>query len=149
MRSAECDASRVLDPACVPPVPWANGAGLTRPLVVEAHWRLSLAELTADAPFSVLLGVERLFLPLGALTLDIDGARVDLEAYQPARFAGESTVTVRLSAPTRALNVMTPRGRLHGDVVLRPVGTALAPDAVAAVDLGDVVAEIHLVEGPA
>lgn len=140
---------RVLDPACVPPVPWANGAGLTRPLVAEAHWRLSVADLTRDAPFSVFPDVERLFLPLGAVTLDIDGTRVDLEAHEPVRFGGESRVSARLRVPTRVLNVFTRRGRLRSHVVLRPRGTDLAPDTAAAVDLGDVVAEVHLVEGPA
>jgi environmental stress-induced protein Ves len=139
----------VLDPASVATVPWANGGGRTRLLVAEVNWQVSLAELTGDAPFSIFPGVDRLFVPLGPVTLDIDGSRVDVEAGEPVRFAGESRVSVRLSATTGALNVMTRRGHLRSHVVLRPSGADLSMEAAAAVALGDIVAEIHLVEGPA
>lgn len=110
---------RVARAAEVRPEPWANGAGVTRQLWLEQargegtfEWRLSLAELVADASFSTLPEVDRVFLPLEGLghSLSIDGRLQPLAPRVPVRFAGEADVS--LVAPTAglALNLMARRG---------------------------------------
>ncbi|MFT4288580.1 HutD family protein [Nocardioides sp.] len=113
-----------LDPVCVAPAPWRNGGGATRELHHEVDgggetlWRISIADLVHDADFSRFPGLIRHFTPLAPLTLTIDGADIGLDARESVVFPGEAAVAVRLAAPTRALNVMTRRGRFTAAVVL-------------------------------
>ena len=63
------------------PMPWKNGGGTTRELlawppgVADWHWRMSVAQVDADGPFSVFEGVQRWFAVL-------DGAGVELALGQ-------------------------------------------------------------------
>jgi environmental stress-induced protein Ves len=63
------------------PTPWKNGGGTTRELlawplgVADWHWRMSVAQVDADGPFSVFEGVQRWFAVL-------DGAGVELALGQ-------------------------------------------------------------------
>ena len=111
----------IIDPGAVPPTPWRNGAGMTRELWVSTSpdspasggpdWRLSLAELTADAPFSPFPGLDRVFLPLaGDLSLTIGDRVVEAVPRQPIRFSGEDAVSAEVRVPGRALNLMVRRG---------------------------------------
>jgi environmental stress-induced protein Ves len=60
-------AAQRLDLRTLPPQRWKNGAGTTREIAVEPagagtddfDWRLSLAEVDRDAPFSAFPGVDR------------------------------------------------------------------------------------------
>ncbi|WGL51675.1 HutD family protein [Nocardioides sp. BP30] len=140
-----------LDPSGVVPVPWPNGAGTTRELAMdrgpdgEVRWRVSVADLTHSAPFSLFPGLDRLFVPMGAVRLVVDGTAVDLLPGEQHRFAGEAAVEVVLAMPTRALNVMTHRdlGR-SPRVVLRPARSAAPDTPDLHVLLGPIVADIHL-----
>ncbi|MGW7533279.1 HutD/Ves family protein [Amycolatopsis sp. NPDC054798] len=140
----------MLNPSEVTPVPWRNGAGTTRELAVgtdrsgETQWRISVADLLEDAPFSAFPGIDRLFTALGPLRLTVNGTTTDLERGGQLRFAGEDTVTVALDQPTRALNVMTRRGRYRAEVVLRDPHTDGPGGAVATVDLGEQFADVLL-----
>lgn len=116
-------------------VPWKNGGGITRELARHPendpfHWRLSVAEVASDGPFSEFPGVDRLI----AL---IDGAGMDLKFVDEAvsvplrpplgwhRFAGESTVYATLPAgPTTDLNLMWRRDLYDASlrVLEAPVG---------------------------
>jgi len=101
------------------PVSWKNGGGSTTEIAVfppdadfEAFdWRVSLATIAADGPFSVFPGIERtLVLVEGhGMTLDIDGAPMLLTQAEPvAAFDGESRVEAKLSrGPSTDFNVMT------------------------------------------
>jgi uncharacterized protein len=140
----------VLDPAEVPAVPWRNGAGVTRELWSGEGVRVSVADLTEDAPFSHFPGVDRLFVPLRrAVTLVVDGRVVTVGPHRALAFAGEAHVATRgLGAPTRALNVMTTRGKCQATV--RVVGRDVDPgaDVTLAVHLGAHRADIRLVPAP-
>jgi environmental stress-induced protein Ves len=108
------------------PAPWKNGGGSTTELAIappgasldKFEWRISLATISADGPFSQFGGVDR------SLAL-VDGPGVYLEIDEEERFmldedeplvefAGESHVTATLAGgPSTDFNVMTRRDRCH------------------------------------
>lgn len=98
---------------------WKNGDGWTTELGIEParadlngdfDWRVSIADIEQDGPFSLFPGVERdLFLLEGAgMILDIDGTEHCLDRpLQRVHFDGEARVDCRLiDGPTRDFNVM-------------------------------------------
>jgi environmental stress-induced protein Ves len=105
-------------------VPWKNGGGNTTEIAIEPPdagfddfaWRISLATIANDGPFSVFPDVDRTLALIEGhgVTLDIDGDnRVLVSEDDPvAAFDGESVVTAKLNrGPTTDFNVMTRRGR--------------------------------------
>ncbi|MCU1368508.1 MAG: hypothetical protein JWL72_983 [Ilumatobacteraceae bacterium] len=113
-------------------VPWANGLGVTADLFLWPPdagvwmWRLSIADVTDDVPFSVMPGIDRhITVAQGAgMTLTIDGAppvRMD-RTSPPLSFDGESTTTCRLlDGPIADLNLMVRRGMHVGSLRLEPL----------------------------
>ncbi len=98
---------------------WKNGGGWTTELGIEPatadlhgdfDWRVSIADIEGDGPFSLFPGVERdLFLLEGVgMLLDIDGVEQRLDQpLQRVHFDGEARVECRLiKGPTRDFNVM-------------------------------------------
>jgi len=109
--------------------PWKNGGGVTREVVAwppgagfdDFDWRVSMAEIRADGPFSVFLGVDRILAVTAGsgLQLSIDGEpplRLDTST-PPVHFAGDAPCDAALLAgPVRDLNVMIRRGRFDARV---------------------------------
>lgn len=108
------------------PVPWKNGGGSTTEIMIEPpgalfhdfDWRISLATITQDGPFSLFPGVDRtLALVQGpGLTLDVDDSRrfVLDDEDSIIEFAGESAIQATLhGGPTLDFNVMTRRAACH------------------------------------
>lgn len=123
--------------------PWKNGGGVTREVAAwppgagfdDFQWRVSMAEVRADGPFSVFPGVDRILAVLeGRLALDIDGrGTVTLDpASAPAVFPGDAPTVGRvLAGPVTDLNVMSRRGAVRADLTrlaIQPYLT-LAPAA--------------------
>jgi len=122
-------------------MPWKNGGGLTREIVCQPagagmdtfDWRVSIAIVASDGPFSAFAGIDRVITLLrgGGMHLSSgDGAidhRLDTP-LQPFAFAGEARVEARLLAGgCDDFNVMTRRSACRADVrVLREAGEALA-----------------------
>ena len=108
---------------CLRAAPWKNGGGSTMEIAIfppEAglmafDWRIILATITADGPFSSFPGIDRsLMLVDGdSVQLTLDGARkVTLSAAQPMLwFPGEAAVVAQVKGPTTDFNVMTRRDR--------------------------------------
>jgi environmental stress-induced protein Ves len=106
-------------------VPWKNGGGSTTEIAVfppdagfdDFDWRVSLATISADGPFSVFPGVDRtLVLVEGhGVTLDIDGEPVLVSAAEPvAAFEGDARVAAKLNrGATVDFNVMTRTDRCY------------------------------------
>ncbi|MFO1270596.1 MAG: HutD family protein [Rubrivivax sp.] len=101
----------------VPPVPWKNGGGLTRDLAGDGtpgaddwRWRISLADVSADGPFSAYPGVERWFAVVEGegVELTLGGVPMVLRPHDPPLvFDGAAAPGCRLLAgPTRDLNLM-------------------------------------------
>lgn len=103
-------------------VPWRNGVGVTSEIVVspspgDFDWRLSIATVDSDAPFSTFVGVDRCLLALSEQGLELidEGRVVRLGAFESHHFAGEDEVASnRVTRPTLDLNLMTRRGRCSG-----------------------------------
>jgi len=108
-----------------PAVPWKNGGGLTREIAAwpagssleDFDWRVSMAEVRADGPFSVFPGVDRVLAVLeGRLRLAVEGrTAVTLTPDDaPAAFPGDVAVHALVEAgPVLDLNVMSRRGRVR------------------------------------
>ncbi len=108
-------------------MPWRNGGGSTRELVRrpegadDFEWRVSVAEVAADGPFSSFAGLDRILVLLTGegMDLHVQGRVVALRApLDHHRFAGEDDVRAVLAGgPTTDLNLMWRRDRF--DVTLR------------------------------
>ncbi len=112
--------------ASLAPVPWKNGGGSTTEVAIEPpgsqfhdfDWRISLATISQDGPFSLFPGVDRtLALVEGpGLTLDIDDSRriVLGEEQTIIEFPGEAAIRATLNGgATIDFNVMTRRAVCH------------------------------------
>ncbi len=109
-------------------MPWKNGGGVTSELVVfpadadfdTFGWRISIATLQTNGPFSQFPGVDRALVLLeGLLALHIaDQAAIDLSPNSPpVALAGELAVSAEvMSGPVTGLNVMTRRGRFRASI---------------------------------
>lgn len=127
----------------LPALRWKNGGGLTREIAAwpagatldDFDWRLSVAEVARDGPFSRFPGVDRHIVLLSGPGMrlwappSID--HVLDRAGEPFAFEGTADITATLlGGSTRDLNVMTRRGiwraQLH---CLRAAATVEACDA--------------------
>ncbi len=112
--SAEPGAMRIIRSAALIPAPWKNGGGITRDIAGIADrlgplWRLSLADIDRDGPFSAFPGLHRILTVVAGegLVLDLPGGPRCVTRLCPASFDGAVPVTARLTKGTvRALNVM-------------------------------------------
>ena len=135
--------------AQLPAQAWKNGAGLTREIATEPpgaaidafEWRISVAEVTQDAPFSAFPGVDRCIVLLDGDGLHLRGADGALDQPldapdRPFRFPGDAALSARvLGGPTTDFNVMVRRGRWRAEV--RRVDAAeMLPRADATLLLG-------------
>lgn len=102
-------------------VPWKNGGGITRVIAETDGYRLSIATIERDGPFSDFSGWDRTIVPIegNGIELEFDGERVVRldRLYEPLEFRGESQTACRLiDGPVRDFNVMTRRDRFAHDV---------------------------------
>ncbi len=110
---------------------WRNDGGWTREIAVDGsrddwQWRLSLAEVETDGPFSGFPGIEReivLIEGAGMAFAFEDGETHALTPEAPRlRFAGERMLHSRLlDGPTRDFNLMWRRGQVDAELWLRPL----------------------------
>ena len=124
------NAFRLLSPADYRRTRWKNDGGWTTELARaggdDFRWRISIAEIESDGPFSAFPGVERdlVLLDGSGIELDIDDAptRRIVRRFERVRFAGEASVQCRLVAgPTRDCNVMARRDAVRAEVIARPL----------------------------
>lgn len=98
----------------VKPSPWSNGGGVTRVLIEwpdsHWHWRISVAEVASNGPFSRFNGVQRwLTILSGAgVRLDFGNRIIELDVHSaPLDFAGSDAVYCELLAgAVQDLNLM-------------------------------------------
>lgn len=119
---------RRLRPADYRRMPWRNGGGTTTEIAVSPDdvspdrgrflWRLSVADVTADGPFSRFEGYDRhiMLLEGGGMTLacGVHGT-IDLRPFVARSFSGDWQVHGALAAgPVRDLNLIVDRARAVG-----------------------------------
>ncbi|MBB3066137.1 HutD/Ves family protein [Limibacillus halophilus] len=102
-------------------MPWKNGGGITREIaafpegadLADFEWRISMADVASDGPFSRFEGVDRTLCVLeGSIELTLQGGKaVVLDPNSaPLGFPADEDVVARLpGGPVRDFNVMTRR----------------------------------------
>ncbi|CAN5261297.1 HutD family protein [soil metagenome] len=120
--------------------PWKNGAGVTRQIAVapadagvaDFDWRISVAEVGRDAPFSAFPGVDRCIVLLrgAGMRLKSAGGEVDHrldEPLAPFSFRGELPLQATLIGGVCSdFNVMTRRGVWRSEVAVHSAGFDVA-----------------------
>jgi environmental stress-induced protein Ves len=141
---------RVLRAADRVAVPWKNGGGLTREVMVSPpgagfeafDWRVSIAEVRDAGPFSVFAGIDRVLTILeGRMLLAFADRHVEMDADSaPFAFAGDVACHgTPIAGPVTDLNVMTRRGRsVTVARVLQGLVDATLVVAIAATRIDDV-----------
>ncbi|MBF9196867.1 HutD/Ves family protein [Microvirga terrestris] len=106
-------------------VPWKNGGGTTAEVAAFPEgsgfdtfgWRISMADVASDGPFSMFPGIDRTLIVVegSGIELDVEGIAYPLDKASPKlSFSGDDITTGRLlSGPIRDLNVMTRRGQFR------------------------------------
>lgn len=107
-------------------MPWKNGGGETQEIAVfpegasvgDFDWRLSMATVATDGPFSVFPGIDRIITIIDgdAMTLSIEGREPVLldQSSEPYAFPGDAPTSGALRNGTIAdLNLMVRRGLPH------------------------------------
>lgn len=109
-------------------IPWKNGGGETVEIAVHPQgagladfgWRVSMATVASDGPFSVFPGVDRTLAVLSGegmeLTVEGVGTHLLTPESAPLAFLADVPTAARLiGGPVTDLNVMTRRGSFrHG-----------------------------------
>ncbi|MHA6695035.1 HutD/Ves family protein [Homoserinimonas sp. A520] len=109
--------------------PWRNGGGSTRQIAALDgpdgwSWRLSMARVEADGPFSVFPGVTRTILVMDGdeMELNVAGRQVRLGA-EPFTFDGAAeTHGALLTSAVTDFNVMVRRGEYSASTERMPAG---------------------------
>ena len=104
-------------------MPWKNGGGETVEVIVHPEgaslsdfgWRVSMATVASDGPFSVFPGIDRTLAVLSgdgmALSIEGLGDKLLTPVCAPLAFPADAPTTARLTGgPITDLNVMTRRG---------------------------------------
>ena len=132
--------------ARIAPQPWKNGAGMTREIALAGpadafDWRISIAEVDRDAPFSAFPGIDRCITLLhgAGMRLRSNDGTLDhalTTPLAPFRFSGDVALSATLAGGACSdFNVMTRRGRWRAEVTVLRDATTL-PDADAMLLLG-------------
>lgn len=122
-------------------MPWKNGLGETIEIAVfppdagigDFDWRISMATVATDGPFSLFPGIERTLSVLSGHGLTLhraDGTKRELLVDStPYAFPADEQVSATLvDSAITDLNVMTRRGRFdHGVERLHLEGSAAMP----------------------
>jgi environmental stress-induced protein Ves len=121
-------------------VPWKNGGGTTAEVAAFPEgsgfetfgWRVSMADVASDGPFSLFPGIDRTLIVVkgDGIELDVEGIAYPLDKATPKlSFSGDDiTIGRLLSGPIRDLNVMTRRGQFRHRARFIESGVALLSD---------------------
>jgi environmental stress-induced protein Ves len=148
---------RRLAPAVYRRMPWRNGGGTRTEIAIAPEgaavtgarflYRVSIADVASDGPFSRFEGYDRHIMLLEGAGMRLDcGAhgRIELAApFEPHAFSGDWDVRGTLVAgPVRDLNVIVDRDRASATLEVRVV------EAAEAVACGPgCVCIVHVIEG--
>ena len=121
---------QTLSPADYRRMPWKNGAGRTTEIASHPprasldafDWRISIADVARDGPFSHFAGIDRTIVVIAGagMRLQGDGHAVLLGApYEPYAFSGDDTIDCTLlDGAVRDFNLMVRRNRGRGGITV-------------------------------
>lgn len=106
--------------------PWKNGGGITRDMagasVAGNHiWRLSMADVSYDGPFSDFAGFVRILTVIKGhgMALESQDDILQADPWIPVRFDGAAHIFARLKSDASTnLNLMFNPNYCEGDVVI-------------------------------
>jgi environmental stress-induced protein Ves len=137
-------------------MPWKNGAGSTSELAISPEysgvsgnpfqWRVSIADVVANGPFSRFPGYDRHIMMIEGqgIALDIEGAReIDLsKPFRPASFSGDWNVQGKLiHGPVRDFNLIVQRSFARSALTVDEIATRKV------LPLDGAIRIIHLLDG--
>ena len=130
---------RIIRASDCKPTPWKNGGGSTTEIAVapaeasleDFDWRVSMAVVASDGPFSNFPGIDRTLAVVkghGLMLTIGNRAPVTLaDGTTPVSFPGDTPTSARLTAgEITDLNIMTRRGRFRHH--LTRVSTSMSCD---------------------
>jgi len=130
------------DLQAIAPQPWKNGAGLTREIAFGGasaaafDWRISVADVARDAPFSAFPGLDRCIVLLRGAGMRLRSADGVIDhaltsALTPFRFLGDVALDATLvDGASSDFNVMTRRGVFRSEVTCERGATGLRGGSV-------------------
>lgn len=121
-------------------MPWKNGGGTTTEIAIfppEAgrgatpfQWRVSIADVAQDGPFSKFAGYDRCIMLLDGqgMRLEIDEAdALDLLPFRPVSFSGDWTVSgILTGGPVRDFNLIVARQFGRGSLICQVLSAPLS-----------------------
>jgi uncharacterized protein len=120
---------RHLTPAQYKRTPWKNGGGTTTELAIGPEnaalsdflWRVSIAEVEADGPFSIFSGCDRTIMLIEGAGMILDAGYRDsitlVDPLQAQSFSGDWPVFGKLiSGPVRDFNLIVRRDAMRGSL---------------------------------
>ncbi len=116
-------------------MPWANGRGQTVEMIRENGpdggllWRISMASVVEDGPFSIFPGVQRNLTVISGPGFDLLGeTRITAAPLTPVAFPGDVPIAAMgVTAPSDDFNVMTARALSLPDVQVLHSGSIAPP----------------------
>lgn len=105
-------------------MPWKNGGGITHEIAHVSEggrllWRLSMAEVATDGPFSAFPGLMRILTVIrgAGLVLRTPEGVIEAEPFRPVRFSGDLPVDCsRIAGEVTDLNVIFDPSRIAARV---------------------------------
>jgi environmental stress-induced protein Ves len=124
-------------------MPWANGKGTSYEIASDRDasnqwtWRVAIAPVVEDGPFSTLPGIDRQLVVIdgNGMVLEVDGKTVECPSGQVVSFSGDSTTSARLiNGPIVDVGLMTVKGLYAGSMsVVTGVGSVIESDLIVAI----------------
>jgi environmental stress-induced protein Ves len=114
---------------------WQNGGGITHQLCRQDDangmlWRLSIAEVASDGPFSCFDNIDRIILLLTGEGFSLHGVGANPQVLdaplKPYYFAGETAIhCTLLKGAVRDFNLMTRRDKVQAELQVLTIGSAV------------------------
>lgn len=103
---------------------WRNGGGITHEIARDGNgddfgWRISVAEVGSDGPFSLFPGYQRCLTVISGNGMELQSAvgSIDAALHKPVWFSGSEAINGRLiNGPCLDFNVIFDPERFHARV---------------------------------
>ena len=120
-------SNRILRSSDYQRMPWKNGGGTTTEIWKAVGpdgailWRLSIADVAADGPFSEFPGIDRWIMMVEGKGMELRisdlGTKRMEKPFEPLAFSGDAKTDCKLvDGPIRDLNLMVARNHARGDL---------------------------------